>query len=140
MKILLAVDGSPYTKRMLAYLAAYPELIGPSGGYTALAVVPPLPVPSYALLPPGTYRAYCEEQAEAVLKPVRAFAAQQGWRFEERFEVGQPGDAIAAFSEAGRFDLLVMGSHGHGALAGVVMGSVVTRVLARCKTPVLIIR
>ena len=37
MKILIAVDGSPYTKRMLAYLAAHDEWLG--GGrhqYTVL--------------------------------------------------------------------------------------------------------
>ena len=49
-------------------------------------------------------------------------------------------DGIAAYAEDGRFDLVVMGSHGHGELAGLVMGSVVTRVLARCKVPVLLVR
>ena len=28
MKILLAVDGSPYTKKMLAYLATHAEMFG----------------------------------------------------------------------------------------------------------------
>lgn len=28
MKILLAVDGSPYTKKMLAYLATHDEMFG----------------------------------------------------------------------------------------------------------------
>jgi nucleotide-binding universal stress UspA family protein len=40
----------------------------------------------------------------------------------------------------GRFDLLVLGSHGHEALANVVLGSVATKVLALCTTPVLLIR
>jgi hypothetical protein len=30
MKILIAADGSPYTKRMLAYLAAHDEWLGHS--------------------------------------------------------------------------------------------------------------
>ena len=33
-----------------------------------------------------------------------------------------------------------MGSRGHGALGGLVMGSVATRVLAHCQTPVLLVR
>jgi nucleotide-binding universal stress UspA family protein len=33
-----------------------------------------------------------------------------------------------------------MGSHGHGTIGSLVMGSVATRVLASCKTPVLLIR
>jgi nucleotide-binding universal stress UspA family protein len=33
-----------------------------------------------------------------------------------------------------------MGSHGHTALTGLALGSVVTKVLATCKTPLLIVR
>jgi len=43
MKVLLAVDGSDYTKRMLDYLGAHGELLGASHEYTALTVVTPIP-------------------------------------------------------------------------------------------------
>ena len=43
MKVLLAVDGSDYTKRMLAYLAAHRELLGPGHEYTAVTVVTRIP-------------------------------------------------------------------------------------------------
>ncbi|HNI85575.1 MAG TPA: universal stress protein, partial [Ottowia sp.] len=33
-----------------------------------------------------------------------------------------------------------MGSRGHGALGGLVMGSVATKVLASCEVPVLLVR
>lgn len=33
-----------------------------------------------------------------------------------------------------------MGSHGHGALGSLVMGSVATQVLSQCDTPVLLVR
>jgi nucleotide-binding universal stress UspA family protein len=36
--------------------------------------------------------------------------------------------------------MIVMGSHGHGALANVVLGSVTTKVLAIATVPVLIVR
>ena len=35
---------------------------------------------------------------------------------------------------------IVMGSHGHGTLGNLVMGSVATQVLANCKVPVLLVR
>ena len=44
MKILVPVDGSPFTKRMLAYLAAHDEWLGDAHQYTLLhvaAAVPP---------------------------------------------------------------------------------------------------
>ncbi len=34
MKILLAVDGSPYTKKMLAYLVTHSETFGGSNSFT----------------------------------------------------------------------------------------------------------
>jgi nucleotide-binding universal stress UspA family protein len=38
------------------------------------------------------------------------------------------------------YDLVVMGAHGHGALADALMGSVSRRVVRRSKTPVLVVR
>ena len=43
MKILLAVDGSDYTKRMLAYLAAHDEWLGDRHEYTVLNTVTLVP-------------------------------------------------------------------------------------------------
>ena len=43
MKILLAVDGSPHTKKMLAYLATHMETLGGENEFTVLTVEPPLP-------------------------------------------------------------------------------------------------
>jgi hypothetical protein len=42
--------------------------------------------------------------------------------------------------DVGKFDLLMMGSHGHSALGNLVMDSVATQVFAHCKTPVLLVR
>ena len=53
---------------------------------------------------------------------------------------GIPGDEIAAVAGSGKFDLVVMGSHGHGAIGALLMGSTAQRVLAHCSTPVLLIR
>ena len=38
MKILLAVDGSEYTKKMLAYLTTHDELFSTSNSYTLVTV------------------------------------------------------------------------------------------------------
>jgi nucleotide-binding universal stress UspA family protein len=47
---------------------------------------------------------------------------------------------LAAAAKQGKFDLLVLGSHGHGRLASLVLGSVAQRVLASCEVPALIVR
>jgi len=40
MNIVLAADGSPYTKRMLAYVAAHDEWLGSHHRYVAVTAVP----------------------------------------------------------------------------------------------------
>ena len=141
MKILIAADGSPFTKRMLAYLAAHDEWLG--GGrhqYTVLNTVAPVPPRAAAVIDRDTLKNYYAETSEAVFKPIRAFFKRQGIEAEFVGRVGHAPDVIAKTADAGKYDLLVMGSHGHGSLGNLVMGSVATKVLSACKTPVLLVR
>ena len=140
MKVLLAVDGSDYTKRMLAYLAAHRDLLGKEPEITVYHGLMALPHHAASVVGPAQVRTYQESELEKVFKPIRAFFTQKGVAATFVDRVGPVADGIAAYAEDGRFDLVVMGSHGHGELAGLVMGSVVTRVLARCKVPVLLVR
>lgn len=140
MKILVAVDGSPYTKRMLAYLAAHEEWLGDRHQYTLLHVTLPVPSRASALLDKPTLLAYYSEYSEKVFKPLRVFFGRHGLEVDYVAKVGAAGEVVADMATKGRYDLLMMGSHGHGSLANLVMGSVATRVLAHCSTPALIIR
>ncbi len=54
--------------------------------------------------------------------------------------IGNPVEEILKLAEAGDFDMLVMGAHGHGIIGESLMGSVSRRVLRRCRKPVLVIR
>jgi len=140
MKVLLAVDGSDYTKRMLAYLAAHPELLGKEPEVTVYHGLMAIPPHAAAYVGAAQVRHFNETELEKVFRPIRAFFAQLGLAATYVDRVGPVADGIAQHAEEGRFDLVVMGSHGHGEFASMVLGSVATRVLARCKVPVLIVR
>ncbi len=140
MKIVLAVDGSPYTKRMLSYLAAHEELVAGDNEFVVLNVTGEVPPHAARYLAHDVLHQYYADEGEKVLKPVREFAQMQGWKLRERHAVGFPGDVLPDIVEAEKPDLLVMGSHGHGAFASAVLGSVSARLLARTKVPVLLIR
>ena len=140
MKILVAVDGSSYTKRMLAYLAAHDEWLGSHHEYTLLHAVPGVPPRAAAVLDKSTLKAYYDEGAEKVFKPIRSFFTKQGLSARFVSKVGSAGELISDAAEKGHYDLLMLGSHGFGTLRNLVMGSVATKVLANCKTPVLLIR
>ncbi len=140
MKVLLAVDGSDYTKRMLAYIAAHSEWLGTKHDYTVIHSVLAVPHRAAAFVGVDTVRRYYEEEAEAVFRPVRAFFQQQGIEPLFTHTIGHAADSIAGLAQDGKFDLVVMGSSGHGVVGNLVLGSVATKVLARCRTPVLLIR
>ena len=55
-------------------------------------------------------------------------------------ELGNPVDEIVQEAAKEEYDVVIMGAHGHGAIAGTVMGSVSRRVLRRTKKPVLVVR
>ncbi len=140
MKILVPVDGSPFTKRMLAYLAAHDEWLGEAHSYTLLYVSPAVPPRAAAVIDKETLKSYYTEEGEKVFKPIRSFFAKQKIKAEFVAKVGHAAEVIADLAAKGRFDLLMMGSHGHGVLGNLVLGSVTTKVISRSEVPVLIIR
>ena len=140
MNILLAVDGSAYTKKMLAYLAAHDEMLGSSHTDPAITVQPQLPPRARAALGKEVVDKYHAEEGEKVLSPVVKFMARQGVQLKTMTKVGPAGETIAKVAESGKYDLIVMGTHGHGSLGKLVMGSVSTQVLANCQVPVLLVR
>ena len=140
MKILLAVDGSSYSKKMLAYLAAHPALLSADHDYTVFTAQPALPARACAALGKEVVEDYYQDEATKVLAPVLKFLQRHGMVAKSNSKVGSPGPAIAKLAEQGRFDLVVLGSHGHSALGNLVMGSVATQVLAGCKVPALLVR
>ena len=140
MKILLAVDGSRFTKKMVAYLSVHAELFSAVNDFTVFTAQAPLPSRARAAVGKDIANAYHAEGAEKVLPRVCKFLARHGIDAKSAWKVGHAGEAIAKFADAGKYDLVVMGSHGHSALGNLVMGSVATQVLAHCKVPVLLVR
>lgn len=140
MKILVAADGSPYTKHMLAYLAAHDEWLGGAHEYTVIHTVTAVPARAASVLDKQVLKDYYESEGEKVFKPIRQFFEKQGIQANYVAKVGPAAETIAATADKGKFDLLMMGSHGHGSLANLIMGSTATKVLAACQTPVLLIR
>jgi nucleotide-binding universal stress UspA family protein len=140
MKILLAVDGSEYTQKMLDFVVRHPTLFDPSHEYVIFTSVYALPPHASAAVGSDIVREYHQEEAEKVLKPALATLTQAGLPATTAWRARPVAEDIAAFATEGNFDLLLMGSHGHGSLMRLVMGSVTAKVLANCTVPVLLIR
>ena len=140
MKILIAVDGSEFTKKMLAYLTSHDEMFGTEHKFTIFTAQPPLPPRARTALGATAVEAYYAEQAEATLGPVLKLLGKLSLEAKSTWKVGPAGETISKFADSGKFELIVMGSHGHSSLGNLVMGSVATQVLAFSKVPVLLVR
>ena len=85
MKILLAVDGSAHTKKMLAYLATHMETLGRDNEFTALTVEPPLPPRARSIVGKDVADSFHAESAGlyccCASRPAIAFA----WPVDTRF-------------------------------------------------------
>jgi nucleotide-binding universal stress UspA family protein len=139
MKILLAVDGSEHSLRAVEFVANAGWLQAGSE-LVVFTAVPALPRRVENLADPELVQRNYVTEAEDVLAPVRRRLSTIGMPVRYDWAVGAAADVIVQAVEKGQFYLIVMGSHGHGALSNLVMGSVATRVLALCTAPVLLVR
>ena len=140
MKILLAVDGSPFTKRMLAWLTTHEEWLSAPHEFTVLTVVPSIPPHAASMFSAEQLKSYYDDTAEATFKPIRKFMAKHDLATNYVAKVGHAAEVIAKLADKGKHDMIMMGSHGHGAVMNLVMGSVATQVLAHCRVPILMVR
>jgi len=139
MKILLAVDGSEHSRRAVDFVANAGWLQAGSELLVFTAVAP-LPRRVEKMADPELVQRNYLTEAEEILSPVRKRLATIGMPVRCDWAVGPPAEAIVETAEKAQPYLIVMGSHGLGALSNLVMGSVATRVLASCTVPVLLVR
>jgi nucleotide-binding universal stress UspA family protein len=141
MNILLAVDGSPYTAKAVRYITAHLNWFHGNPELHLLHVKAPIPLGhARAAVGREAVEAYYKDEATAVLAPAEKMLRESGIPYQSAYKVGDVADEIKAYCEKHHMDMIVMGSHGHGALTNLVMGSVTTKVLAITSVPVLIVR
>ncbi len=80
------------------------------------------------------------EHADETLREARARAEAAGVAAETRLATGDPPEQICAYAEEVGARMIAMGSHGHGALMSLLVGSVSSAVISRAGMPVLVVR
>lgn len=140
MRIVLAADGSKYTKKALAFLATHETLAGPEDEILVINVQPAMPPRVRSMVGSAAVNSYHEEEADKVLAPIRKFLDRKGLRSRCEWKTGEPASQI--IGAARRFDahMIVMGTHGYGMIGRAVMGSVAQRVLVDSQVPVLLVK
>ena len=139
VKKLLAADGSTYTNRMLSYWEAHDQWLDPNHQYAVFHGIAKMPFWAAAFADRGAIHNYYWDDAELVFRTIRRFMKRQGIEATFVHKIGNPAEKIAKRVEKGKRVLVVMGSHSHGAQRNLVLGSAVTKLLALCSTPVLLV-
>jgi nucleotide-binding universal stress UspA family protein len=96
--------------------------------------------------PQRAYRAiqYPEKQllkdVENTMEFAKRHSAQNGILFERKIAFGDPGYMIVKFAKDKKFDVIVIGARGQGALKEIFFGSVSNYVLHKSHMPVLVVK
>lgn len=146
MKILLAIDGSPCSDAAVNEVARRPW---PQGSMvkvlTALENDPPAPItPEAWALPLGYYEelneALRKQGRNVVDRALKTLKTNKWFSVDAVLAPGSARPAILDEAESWGADLMVMGSHGYGALKRFLLGSVSQAVVAHAKCSVEVVR
>ena len=107
-------------------------------------VLPTLPMVADAYMAASAYEEMLRghrRQAEKSMDRVARRARAAGVRVTSHVvDFGAISDAIVRFAKRQRADLIVIGTHGHGVLAKILLGSVAERVISHASAPVMTVR
>jgi nucleotide-binding universal stress UspA family protein len=139
MKILIALDGSAPSLRVLRFILRH-HVASDGAEVTLVHVDTPLNGHIASYLDATAVRDYHAANGAKAMLGARRVLRDAGVVHEEELRVGDAADEIASLGRRRRFDMIAMGSHGRGAIGTTLLGSVVQKVLARSKLPVLVVR
>ena len=140
MNVLLAADGSEYTKKALAFLVNHESLMNSSDELFVLNVQLQVPGRVTSMLGSAEVAAYHREDSDKVLDPIKKFLDQHAVNYRCASVVGHPVEEIIKAAATEKSHLIVMGTRGHGVIGRALIGSIAQRVVSDSDIPVLLVK
>jgi|SRR5579872_6936433 len=137
-KVLFATDFSNCAKTAQEYAAAFAEQFHAELHLLHVATI--THDPGTALSLPQNYLIDIETEARLSLDKLFPDAANEGRSIVRSVRTGNPSVEIVKYAEETGADLIVVGTHGHGALLHMLIGSVAEKVVRKAICPVLSVR
>ena len=143
MHVLIATDGSPSS---LDAARRAGELLRTADHVTLLSVVTEVPGEDAGGFEGSVYSAaeqdalWKQEMAEAGDELERTAATLTSATIDKRIEVGDVGGTVCRVAGDLKVDVIVVGSHGRGAIERLLLGSVSDQVVRHAPCPVLVVR
>ena len=139
MKILLAVDESAIGAAAVRHVARLAKALKATPQLYVLNVVPRLSKAAEKEFGKAGPDRYYQAQFEAALAPLRPLLKRTRLPVQERTATGDIVPTLLAEAKAAKADMIVIGSHGKGALKSLLVGSVTQKVIALSPVPVLVV-
>lgn len=140
MRVLIALDASAASRKVIDYLLRHPSLLRDAQlSCVHIDVAPPLRAVGAFGADPGM-PSLAPPDPEAMIEPVLAPLRAAFGSIELIVRSGEPGPEIAQIAADGNFDLVVLGAGRHGLLRRKLLGSVAAKLVEHCPTAVLVVR
>ena len=143
LRILVPVDGSDHSKRTVRHVIGQKGELRQPLEVMLLNVQPPVPAKDLLLDARLSEVHHLEEPLKArgakLLEGAGAELQAAGIECHPHVEFGEPAPVIARFAKDYHCEMIVMGTHGLSALAGLVLGSVASRVVHLTPVPVVLV-
>jgi len=139
-KILLASDGSRNALRAAEFTVRLLKAI-PGGRCTTVTVIPfARDEASFLGAQDPVYDTAVTGQVEYLLDEVEQLFRAAGVETDRAVLQGDVAGGLVDFAKQGGFDLIILGSRGLGAVKGVLLGSVSSKVIQHAYCPVTVVK
>ena len=140
LKALVPVDGSSTSERAVRHVISLVKGRDPMEIHL-LNVQEEADAPEIRrFMKPADIKRSQLQHGEAALVSAKKLLDRAGVEYQAHVLIGDPAEQIAKYARRGGFDKIIMGTHGHGGLTAMLMGSVATKVLHHATVPVTLVK
>lgn len=145
--ILAPTDFSEPSGKALKYACAFAEQYRATVHLLHVSSIPSLPVSEFGISELGMYtepavdlEPQLREQAQRQMTALIEERAGDSLTVQNEVVFGVPFLEIIQYAKANEIDMIVMGTHGRGAIAHMLLGSTAEKVVRKAPCPVLTVR
>ncbi|MDE1863457.1 MAG: universal stress protein [Thaumarchaeota archaeon] len=136
-RILVPMDGSKQSFKALDMAITIARQFNSTiVGLCSIPLEPPIYIPGMA----SHFKQKISEGAKKFLEDAKRISEQNKVEFKYYVAYENPTRYVSEFANNREFDLIVVGSHGHGVVREMLLGSVAHATIHRSRIPVLVIK
>lgn len=140
--ILIAVDGSSHSAKVAKTAIKHAAACTQAPELHLIYVHLPVPTMGGLIKPVGheALQRYYREEGEDALRAAKKLLDRAKLACNIHIVVGPIAESIAGEAKKLKCDLIIMGTHGMGAMSGMLLGSVATKTVHLAPCPVVLVR